>query len=191
MRGSGLLASDFDFLGAWKDGALKKSIPHKGLKFGDCWVSFSGKWSEVAASSCAYQVWQRLPQTRESLARYLDRGEHREFLAHLARQSYRKASRGGITDAKFGLSRATYVLHIFSSAEFPIYDNNTHAGAHALTQGRFEGQIIPKTKVDNPEWYLRTFCRIVQDLQEACQATDISSRRAVDQALFCCGKAQK
>jgi hypothetical protein len=188
-RGSGLLAAGFDVLGAWKDGALT-SIPNQGLRFGNCWVSFNGKWSDAAAI-WAYQFWQKLPQSRESLSRYLRRGELREFLVHLAGQRYRKASKVGITDATFGLARATYVLHIFSGAKFPIYDSNTHRGVRALTQGRYDGQTIPKMKTKAPNWYLETFCRVVRDLQEACNATDASSRRAIDQALFCYGKAQK
>ena len=190
VKGSGLTSGDFDVLGAWKDGAIAKPIPNRGLRFGNCWVTFNGKWSEGAAG-CAYRVWKGLPRSSECLVQYLAREEHRDFLVHLAGQCYRKASKGGSADAAFGLSRATYVLHIFSGAEFPIYDSNTHRGVHALTQGRYDGQTIPKTKMKSPNSYLETFCRIVRDLQEACNATDVPSRRAIDQALFCYGNAQK
>jgi hypothetical protein len=193
LKGSDLTSADFDVLGAWKDGAIAKSTPNRGLRFGNCWVKFNGRWSEGAAG-CAYHVWKGLSQSRDSLVQYLVREEQRDFLVHLAGQCYRKASKGGSTGAAFGLSRATYVLHIFSGAKFPIYDSNTHRGVRALTQGRYDGQTIPKIKTKAPNWYLETFCRVVRDLQEACNATnatDASSRRAIVQALFCYGKAQK
>jgi hypothetical protein len=178
--------ADFDVLGAWKDGGLKISTPNGGRRFGNCWVSFTGRWSATAAS-CAYTVWRNLPIDRSVLERYLSQGEHREFLVDLAERSYLKASKGRPAKAAFGLSRATYVLHVFSQAEFPIYDKNTHRGVYSLTEGRYGSETIWRTKTDDPVWYLGTFCRIVRDLEVACMA----SRRAVDQALFCYGKSQK
>jgi hypothetical protein len=62
-KGLGLSNADFDVFGAWKDGAIRRSLPHRGLKFGNCWVSFTGTWSATAAS-CAYTVWRRLPESR-------------------------------------------------------------------------------------------------------------------------------
>jgi hypothetical protein len=86
--------------------------------------------------------------------------------------------------ATFGLSRATYVLHVFSGAEFSIYDKNTHRGVYLLTGGHYADSTILKTKEDDPTWYLVTFCSIVRQLGETCAA----SPRRVDQALFCYGK---
>jgi len=97
---------------------------------------------EPAAASCAYTVWRSLPGSRETLARYLRSEQFCEFLAHFAEQRYDKASKSGVVNACFGLSRATYVLHVFSRSRFPIYDANTHSGLHFLTQG----QKIGKTK---------------------------------------------
>lgn len=125
------------------------------------------------------------------LAQHLSQGEYRDFLVLLAEQHYTKAAKTGAVTAAFGLARATYVLHMFSHAKFPIYDSNTQSGIHFLTQGQYRGQTIQKTKKDDPDWYLETFCMIVRDLQEACAARDLPSQRAIDKALFCYGKAAK
>jgi len=163
-KGIGLSDADFEVLGAWKDGALKISPLHRGLKFGNCWVSFTGIWSAKAAS-CAYTVWQKL-ESRSALAQYLSQEKYRDFLVYLAQQQYTKASKTGAVSADFGLARATYVLHMFSRAKFPIYDKNTHAGIYLLTQGRYGSGTIRKTKTGDADWYLKTFCVVIRDLQE-------------------------
>jgi hypothetical protein len=145
-KGLGLSNADFDGLGTWKDGAIKISLPHRGLQFGNCWVSFTGTWSATAAS-CAYMVWRRLPEVRSILAQRLSQGEYRDFLVLLAEQQYTKAAKTGAVEAAFGLARATYVLHMFSHAKFPIYDSNTQSVIHFLTQGQYRGQTIQKTKL--------------------------------------------
>lgn len=174
--------ADFDVLGAWKDGAVRHGAK---VKFGNCSVSFTGSWKPNAVA--AYTVWRNLPQIRSALRQYLDREEYCSFLNHLSKERFKKVGRNhALVDAQFGLSRATYVLHVFSGAKFPIYDRNTHAGIHFLTQGRYR-----KTKTTDPEWYLGTFCTVVHDLQEACAARDLPSQRKLDKALFCYGKAKR
>ena len=59
---------DFDILGAWKDGGIRRTAAGTGRRFGNCWVSFTGTWSETAAS-CAYGVWKSLPVHRPILDR--------------------------------------------------------------------------------------------------------------------------
>lgn len=188
-RGPELSDADFDVLGAWKDGAIN-STPGRGLKFGSCWCSFNGKWGPTAAS-CAYTVWRNLPGNRAMLAQFLRSEQFREFLAYVAGLRYAKASRGGAVNATFGLSRATYVLHVFSRASFPIYDGNTQRGLHFLTQGRYLGQRISKLKTHDPDWYLSTFCTIIRDLERECDAKGLDAQRAIDKALFCYDKSQK
>lgn len=155
-----------------------------GRQFGNCRVSFTGAWSETAAS-CAYDVWKNLPLQPSVWEEHLPSRKHSALLVHLSKQSYLKRAKGGMVRATFGLSRATYVLHVFSGAEFPIYDRNTHRGAYLLTGGRYADRTILKTKEDDPAWYLDTFCSIVRQLGKTCAA----SPRRVDQALFCFGKS--
>ena len=126
-KGPGLADDDFDVLGAWKDGALRRSNLNAGFTFGSYWCTSNARWSEAAAG-CAYKVWRELPQSRELLARWLAQRHYEEFLCHLAGQTYSKAAKNGLVGAAFGLSRATYVLHVFSPGEFPIYDGTTHRG---------------------------------------------------------------
>ena len=158
-------------------------------KFGNCSISFTGAWKPNAVA--AYTVWRNLPQSALVLAQYLNQGKYRSFLDYLAIEKFRKESKNGLIDAQFGLSRATYVLHVFSRARFPIYDANTQAGIHFLTQGLYGGRKIVRAKTKDPDWYSEVFCSVIRDLQEACAATNLRSKREVDKALFCYGKARK
>jgi hypothetical protein len=185
-RGAELSDADFDVLGAWKDGALRHGVERE---FGKCSVAFTGSWRPNAVA--AYTVWRDLPRSRSTLTQHLDRRDYRSFLNHIAKKQFTKAAENGPKLTEFGLSRATYVLHVFSHAKFPIYDSNTQAGIYFLTQGRYGSHTIVKTKSKDPVWYLETFCNIVCDLQEACAARDLPSQRALDKALFSYGKARK
>lgn len=189
-KGLALIDADIEILGAWKDGACRTQptfCSTDGRLFGKSMVYFTGVWSPTAAS-CAYTVWQRLPQYRSMLQECLDQGDYQRFLDHLSGLQYTKAGRGGMTNATFGFPRASYVLHVFSQGEFPIYDSNTHSGIYLLTGGRYKGQPITKTKAKDSRWYLMTFCKIIRELQTACSANDLHTQRALDKALFCYGK---
>jgi hypothetical protein len=73
-RGMELSGSDFEVLGAWKDGALRNGAMEK---FGNCSISFTGAWKPNAVA--AYTVWRNLPQSALVLAQYLEPGEVRFF----------------------------------------------------------------------------------------------------------------
>ncbi len=118
----------------------------------------------------------------------MSREDYRSFLNQSASEHFVKACHGGYKSVPFGLSRATYILHVFSKARFPIYDSNTHSGICLLTHGRYHGWGIPKTKSKDPDWYLGKFCAIIADLQQQCAVHDNASRREVDKALFQYGK---
>jgi hypothetical protein len=183
-RGMELSDEEYNILGAWKDGALRHGTE---VKFGNCSVSFTGSWRSDAVA--AYTVWRNLPESRAVLKQYLGQKEYSAFLNHLAHLSYQKAGLyRNSQESTFGLSRATYILHVFSGGNFPIYDKNTHAGIYFLTQGRHGADKIVKTKRKDPDWYLGTFCPIIHELQEACVAVGRTPQRTVDKALFCYGK---
>ncbi len=184
---TGLELSDaeFEIVGAWKEGAIRSV--RLGMTFGNCSVKFTDKWKPGTVA--AYGVWRSLPDCRSALEQYLLRGQHRLFLDHLSQKSFMKPCKGGgVTSTKFGLSRSTFVLHILSRARFPIYDSNTQAGIHLLTQGQI---VKTKTAAIDGDWYLRMFCTIIHDLQGACSASDLQSQRTLDKALFCYGKVAK
>jgi hypothetical protein len=84
-QGPALADSEIEILGAWKDGACRTKPGHNTTavrSFGTSLVSFTGTWSPTAAS-CAYEVWQRLPQSRAILEECLQREDYLRFLSHL------------------------------------------------------------------------------------------------------------
>jgi hypothetical protein len=176
-----LTDDEINVLGAWKDGACRVAVTG-GLPFGKVRVEFNGKWSRTAAS-CAYDAWRQLPHCRAALHKYLHDKDYGRFLSHVSSLSYTKAGRSGLVTASFGLSRASYVLHVFTGGEFPIYDKNVQRGLHWLSEGRMR-----KTKTSDPSWYLAGFCDVVRALEAACGARDLAEQRAIDKALFCYGK---
>lgn len=182
-RGAALPDGDFDVLGAWKDGVIRRGGQRN---FGKCLVYFTRGWKENAV--CARTVWLSLASKRRGLEEFLDRRDYRSFLNQVADEQYLKAGRGGLSSARFGLSRATYILHVFSKARFPIYDRNTHRGISRLTHGYYNGWEIRKMKSDDADWYLERFCAIIGDLQQQCGALESASFRQVDKALFQYGK---
>jgi hypothetical protein len=185
-RGSELSDADFELLGGWKDGAIRGGGQRQ---FGQCHVHFTGNWRPNAV--CAYTVWLRLPQRRSQLEEFMSREDYRSFLDQVASEHFVKACNGGHKSVPFGLSRATYILHVFSKARFPIYDSNTHSGICLLTHGHYHGWGIPKTKSKDPDWYLERFCAIIGDLQQQCAANGGAFLREADKALFQFGKYGK
>lgn len=155
-------------------------------QFGNCFVHFTRGWKEDAV--CARSVWLSLPRKRPELEEFLKRRNYRSFLSQVADKRYVKACKGGLKYARFGLSRATYILHVFSKAQFPIYDSNTHLGICLLTHGYYNDWEIQRTKSDDPGWYLERFCAIIGDLQQQCAANGSAFLRDVDKALFQYGK---
>lgn len=182
-RGSELSDADFEVLGAWKDGTIRRGGQRQ---FGQYHVHFTGNWKPNAV--CAYTVWLSLPQRRSQLEEFMSREDYRSFLNQVASEHFVKACHGGHKSVPFGLSRATYVLHVFSKARFPIYDRNTHRGISRLTHGYYNGWEIRKMKSDDADWYLERFCAIIGDLQQQCGAHESASFRQVDKALFQYGK---
>ena len=73
-RGAELSDADFDVLGAWKDGALRRGVERE---FGKCSVAFTGSWRPNAVPACT--VWRDLPLIRSALTQYPDRGDYRSF----------------------------------------------------------------------------------------------------------------
>jgi hypothetical protein len=192
-RGPELSDEGIEILGAWKDAALKSTSLQNpsGHLFGRVRVLFNGKWNP--GTSCAYSSWQQIPSRLPTLKQQLDRQEYSRFLTDLAEMQYEKTARGGhLTEARFGLSRATYVLHVFSRGNYPIYDRWTHCAMYQLTDGEYRGQRIHKSKHSQPTWYLENFVPFVREVASVCNAAnDQRGLRNVDKALFAYGKLFK
>lgn len=181
-KGPALDDRDAELLGAWKDGALMKAEGGSGACLGPFdgdFVQFNGRWGP-SASSVAYEVWQKIHGDVAQLKSWLKAKNHDAFLEYLA------AKVAG--NKRFGLSRATYVLHIFSKARFPILDSNVCAALHQLLDGRYRDTTFPK-KIASSCTYLSTFCPIIWDLEAECDTEAVPQRRRdLDKALFAYGR---
>jgi hypothetical protein len=149
-----LLGTDFQRIGKWKDRA----------KTADRW--------KPNVASVAYPVWimaaSELPKCPEEsrVADFLDDWSNREYKDEYA---------AGPRDKRFGLSRATTLLHFISGGRFPIFDSRV---AKAMT--RLLNSRVPKTV----RWYLDSLCPFISEIAALCGTKDL---RMVDKALFSYG----
>lgn len=104
-RGSELSDADFEVLGAWKDGTIRRGGQRH---FGGCHVHFTDNWKPYAV--CAYTVWRSLPQRRSQLEEFMSRQDYCSLLNQVASEHFVNACNGGRKSVSFGLSRATYIL---------------------------------------------------------------------------------
>jgi hypothetical protein len=158
-RAGALSGADFERIGKWKDGAYA-----------------DGKWKPNVAM-VAYYIWMKaaseMPQCPV---------EHRilEFLDDWSEKTYRDEYTSGLVRVKrFGLSRATALLHFISGGRFPIFDSRVVAAV---------SRLIGSPAKNTVRWYVDPFCRIFSEIATACGSTD--NLRAVDKALFCYGAAR-
>jgi len=109
-----LTEQDLRILGMWKDGALAR-----GQDFSNgidpTQVKCTGRWSPTAAS-VAFEVWSAAAAELGGRLR-----EHQlDPLDFLSAWSVETGTR---SNKKFGLSRATTLLHFISGGTYPIYDS--------------------------------------------------------------------
>jgi hypothetical protein len=147
-------SADIEAIGKWKDRA-----------------SSDGRWKPNVAS-VGYDGWmaaadevRRCPaeeDTAEFLASWTERKIHYRYGAK--RQTKR-----------FGLSRATTLLHFLSGGRFPIFDSRVQAAIRRLAG-------IPVS--DTVSWYLDRYRPLFDEVMRTCGTND---GRIVDQALFSYG----
>jgi hypothetical protein len=156
---SGSLSSqDFEWIGKWKDGAFS-----------------TRKWKPNIAS-VAYPIWMQASSQLPGI-RITDDLAAREFLIAWTTKTYRNFYRNGLErEPKFGLSRASTLLHLVSGGNFPIFDSNVRRAVKRLT-GR-------SAKKDDIEWYLCSYRQLFQHVMDECKEIDV---RRVDEALFSFG----
>lgn len=103
----------------------------------------------------------------------------RQFLSDWADRSYTDQYDSGLVRRKkFGLSRATTLLHALSKGTYPIFDSRVRAGYRRLT-----GQSAK----NNVNWYLDSYVEFFLNLAKECGTTDL---KFVDNALFAYGRKQ-
>jgi len=131
-RRNALSPADLERIGRWKDNA---------------WTD--GKWKPDVAM-VAFKVWKRAasePPTRP------DETGAAEFLRKWLEASYTDRRKSGATVKKrFGLARATTLLHFVSGGRYPIFDARVRAAVKHLL-----GCPVPNTV----DWYLDRFCPLI------------------------------
>jgi hypothetical protein len=152
---SRLSSDDFEQVGRWKEGCRKPN---------------HGSWK--TGTPKGYDIWMRAKEEapecpeQSELSRFLENWSEREFVA------------GKKDDQdlwkKFGLSRATTLLHFISRGQYPIFDSRV---ATAMTH---LGSPIKKT-IDG---YLKSFCPLFREIADVCGVAGIDGLRKLDNALF-------
>jgi hypothetical protein len=152
-------AEDFERIGQWKDGALKHGVVIK------------GRWKPNLAS-VAYDVWMHAASVKPKNPTNAD--ARRTFLREWAERKVTYRFGGRTQDRRFGLSRASTLLHFLSAGQFPIFDSRVKMAAEHLTGAAVTYDL---------EGYKQTICPLVLEIQRLCGCT----LRDVDTALFAYG----
>jgi hypothetical protein len=152
MKHKSFSSTDFEEIGKWKDSAT------------------GGRWRPNVAS-VAYPIWMAIasksPKCPEEnqLEKFLTDWSERKYLDEYANSSREK---------RFGLSRATTLLHFLSGGSYPIFDRRVRTATKRL---------LNKTVPNSVPCYLNSYCPLLE-VAAMCGTTDL---RAVDKALFSYG----
>jgi hypothetical protein len=148
-----LSAEDFEQVGKWKEGCLKPG---------------NGRWK--TGTPTAYDVWM---QARAELP---ECPEKAGITAFLTNWSERKFPAGKDQEKRFGLSRATTLLHFVCGGQYPILDSRVVSAMMRL------GSPIDNDKTI--DGYLNSFCPLFSALAVVCDLSGIEGLRKLDNALF-------
>jgi len=153
-------AEDFEQIGKWKEGCLKPG---------------NGRWK--TGTPTAYDVWMgakaELPKCPEPSG----------VTAFLTNWSERMFSAGKGHRKRFGLSRATTLLHFVSGGQYPILDSRVVTALIRLGSPIAENGTI--------SGYLNSFCRLFAELSGDCGVSGVKGLRKLDNALFSYGKTRR
>lgn len=149
-----LSAADFVQIGKWKDGVKTES-----------------RWKTNVAS-VAYPIWML---AASQMPKCPEHNEVAAFLADWSDRKYTDEYANGLVEKRFGLSRATTLLHFISGGCFPIFDSRVRK---AMT--RLLNSPVPNTV----RWYLDSYCPLFLEVASICGTKDL---RMVDTALFSYG----
>ena len=149
-----LSADDVEQIGKWKDAARTP-----------------GKWKPNVAS-VAYPVWMQAASERPICP---NEDHVAEFLNDWSERSYTDNFASKPVVKRFGLSRATTLLHFISGGRFPIFDSRVRRALARLLDAP-----VPNTI----RWYLDSYCPMFLQIAALCGTEDL---RRVDKALFSYG----
>jgi hypothetical protein len=146
-------STEFEEIGKWKDGA-------KG-----------GRWRPNVAS-VAYPIWMaaafKPPKCPE-------KNHVESFLTDWSERKYLDEYTNGSGEKRFGLSRATTLLHFLSGGTYPIFDRRVRTAM---------ARLLSTTVPNKVPWYLNSYCALFSEVEAVCGTPD---SRAVDKALFSYG----
>jgi hypothetical protein len=154
-----LTAADFHYLGRWKDNALESA----------------NKWQPNVAS-VAFVIWMQA--ANELAGTRIDHIVVPSFLTEWSSKAYVDRFSTGIVIERFGLPRATTILHVLSGGEYPIFDSRVQRAFRRLTGEKAHAQV---------EWYLGSYVPFFSHLVSVCSTKYM---KAVDNALFVYGRKQ-
>jgi hypothetical protein len=143
--------ADIERIGRWKDNAKTE-----------------GKWKPNVAS-VAYEIWMQaaseLPVCPKDdlTADFLDDWSGRKYTDEFGIRRVEK---------RFGLSRATTLLHFVSGGGFPIFDSRVRK---AMTR------LLSSHAPNTVRWYLDSYRPLFLEIAALCRTRDL---RTVDMALF-------
>jgi hypothetical protein len=147
--------ADYERIGKWKDNAQSEA-----------------RWKQNVAS-VAYEIWM---QAAAKLPRCPANCDVAAFLTEWAEKVYRDEYANGTKRVKrFGLSRASTLLHFISGGRYPIFDSRVVAALSRLINSPVDYSV---------RWYVNSYCHVFQEIADLCGTKDL---RAVDKALFTYG----
>ena len=151
-------AEDYERIGKWKDDVRKES-----------------QWKPNVAH-VAYLIWKQaadeLPKCPQEVdvAAFLDGWSNRKYTDVFPKKSVEK---------RFGLSRATTLLHFVSGGRYPIFDSRVKSAvARLLNKQQLSGTTSS---------YLHSFLPLFQKLADCCGCDTLDDLRMLDKALFSYG----
>jgi hypothetical protein len=150
-----LSSEDFEQVGRWKEGCLKPN---------------HGSWK--TGTPKGYDVWM---QAKVEAPKCPEQSELSEFLKVWSEKTFVAGKKGDLTlKYRFGLSRATTLLHFISAGRYPIFDSRVATALVRL------GSPIEET-IDG---YLNSFCPLFSEIAAVCGISGIEGLRKLDNALF-------
>jgi hypothetical protein len=149
-----LSGEDFKHIGKWKDG-----------------VKTDRKWRANVAA-VAFPIWM---QAASELPKCPAESEVAQFLNDWSERKYTDQYANGLNEKRFGVARATTLLHFLSGGDFPICDSRVKRA-----MSRLRNASVSRTV----GWYLDSYCPFFLQVAAMCATTDL---RNVDKALFSYG----
>jgi hypothetical protein len=147
--------ADYERIRKWKDNAQSIS-----------------RWKPNVAS-VAYEIWMQAATERPRCP--ADDGVG-AFLSEWSDRVYQDEYKNGTKRVKrFGLSRASTLLHFISGGRYPIFDSRVAEAVSRLLGSSVDYSVAS---------YVNSYCPVFQQIADLCRATD---SRTVDMALFSYG----